>query len=736
MTPRIGSSRLPARRREVDAPTPARPRRGSGVDVLVTATLGVGAYTSLLHALTSTTAAVAALTASLHTLLTLSLAMITWRHVGAGRSRERRLAATITVAWHGACATVLTAVGPWHWPYTMIWVAGGLTVGGYWVIRDWTRGLAGDTDRAGGTLGEISELTAVARSRTAGARVDEHGTLSTDLALPPGYSARRELATSSTAEALASMTDLPVTAVRITPDADSARRARLEIATIDHLAEPRSWPGASQPGASIAEPLRAGVYGDGRDAVVNLTGCPDGSAEHLLVTGISGAGKTDGVVGLVADGLTRRQVCWLVLDTRKAIQSYGHLAPYLWLESDAKRVRLLLRRLAQVITARTTYLGEHGYKDWRPGCGLTYLIVVLEEAYDLVDDGRYDQVAFAARSAGISLISSIQRPTYDTMSTSWRSQHAAFWCFGTRTADDATYGLPDALAGLVHPEAWGKNKPGYSYLGGHGVTDDDVTRPLRSYRLDHLRDQLAAYVSAWRRHLGLGVEVDPVTAEAFGEVWASRTHYPDPHAADATPATPTLPTPTPGQETTAGDTDTTDGPGREVVFDAATPTPGDDPDQEQVSVDVEAHQADLVEQLRTAADADLTEIPPQHRHHVHAAAADPAWAGLRLPADTEATLAALDPADGQVARSHGRLRSAWLAWLAGRYRAGDRVLDRPTAVAWASSHDRSDAWVDKQLVLLVDAGTAHRHPTQRGVVILDTEPVDPLALLTTGGNAA
>lgn len=708
---------------------------------LFTSTVPVAAYTWAMHRVAVSSVGTGNLLAVLHTLLCVGLTSLTWRHAGP-RNKELRWAATVTVGWHLALITVLAAIGPWHWPWSMVWLAGSIGVGGYWIIRQWFRSLGRQHDEqaGGGAAGEIRELTGLARAKVA-ATVDERGTVTGTLALPPGEIAANEFG-GDTSRAVASLLDLPEPAVRITPRPDAPRMANLVIEPHDYLADPAPWPGGSAVGASIAEPLRAGRYSDGSPAMVDLVGVRSGTGvtAHLQISGMSGSGKSDGNVGLVADGLTRTEANFLTLDPVKGAQTWGFLAPHLWFETEMARCRAIMRRLPYVIQARTNHLASRNLKGWEPGCGLNFLYLTIEEAYKLLRDGRYNEVGLAARSAGISIITNTQRPTHDNVDTTWRSIHSAFWCFGVQSSDEADFGLDEQLQGIAHPEAWGTSRPGYSYLSGGGIEPlNGGQRPLRSYRTDNLRgdpndrlrDQLAEYISRWRRHLGLTGDLDPVTAEAFGELWTDRPLAADPYAAAA--AVPvTMPHPT------------TPPPARPAAPVAAAvhltkDDMDDDEDQFEVAEEATDIDAEQGEALAEALTGELARLSPTDR----AAVGPVGLADPRLADDTDSDtdeaaeaaadreLAALDPA-GEGRLTYREVRTAWLAWLAERYAAGQTTLLRAEAVAWAQRHGRSDSWVDTQFAALLDGDDARRHPVQRGVLVLDRAPVDPLADLAGG----
>lgn len=671
-------------------------------------------YASLMHHATAGNLVAGELVTALHVGTTIGVSAMAWHHIG-GRSVARRVAVTSSLAWHGGLATVLTVVGPWHWPYSMIWVAGSTLCASYWGIRAMVRRMGAD-DHGGGALGQVAELTHLARAQVTAVGVSEHGAVVADLALPPGVNARAAVS-GETPAAIASVLDIPTSRVRTIPSPDSARRARLEIDTIDHLATPTTWRGASALGASIGVPLRVGRYADGTDVLVDLTGLASGgSSEHVIVTGTSGSGKTDSVVGLVADALTRSDVLVIVVDLAKGHQSYGHLAPHLWLETDRTRVAMLLRRLQVVITERTAHLGRAGLKSWQPGCGLTYLILVIEEAWTLLAGGSYDGIVMTARSAGISLIPSVQRATHAGISTEIRAQMSAHWCHGVLSADDATYGLPDTLHGVVHPETWGRHQPGMAYLAGAGIGEVDAARPMRADRHDHIRDDMATYLTQWRGHLGITTGLDEVTAAAFGEVWTTRP--------TTTPATVT--TPATAAAAAAG-------LGVGLGVDAELVDEHDEDDQEEATAaaEVAAVVADAIAtEVADLTPAEVADLGPI----LHPTAQ---LAATHLPDDdglSDAELDGLDPAGGVPRRSGGSLRREWVAWVAHLHQAGAGVLYRSDAVEWAGQRGRSDSWVDEQLRLLTDDGVLTRTPTP-GQYRITTAPVDPVAALLAGATA-
>src|SRR5699024_3886605 len=100
--------------------------------------------------------------------------------------------------------------------------------------------------------------------------------------------------------------------------------------------------------------------------------------------------------------------------------------------TDVQLGHQIIKTLKHVIKARTDYLGARGYKAWAPGCGLSFLVLQIEEASIFLEDLDPDEikaVAKAARSAGLALKLSLQRPSHDELDTTARSQFGGVACY-------------------------------------------------------------------------------------------------------------------------------------------------------------------------------------------------------------------------------------------------------------------------------------------------------------------
>jgi hypothetical protein len=151
---------------------------------------------------------------------------------------------------------------------------------------------------------------------------------------------------------------------------------------------------------------------------------------------------------------------------------------------------------------------------------MPYMVVWIEEAAKFFRNGtEMEGLVMEARSAGISVIISLQRPSATSMPTDVREQLGGVLCFGVKGSTTADMALPDDVRDSgARPEAWENRRPGYAYLVAPGVDEDRYPTPLRTYRIDD--EQIGAALAIAPRP-----SADPVTAAAAGEAYANRTRH-------------------------------------------------------------------------------------------------------------------------------------------------------------------------------------------------------------------
>ncbi|MFF1543640.1 plasmid transfer protein TraB [Streptomyces sp. NPDC058291] len=470
------------------------------------------------------------------TLASVALTGATW-WAGKSTSQQRRLHSAVTVAAGSAWVTAACLAGPTAGAIDDMFLMGGPVVALSWNVRMMLRHNP-EGAATGSSDGGLLEKVGLARAQIGAAKV-EPNRVTAPLAVVAGEQTNDDV-TKALAR-IASALDLPTSAVRYTPDAGSSRRGELVIVPEDMLAEVVEWEGPSNLGGSIAEPLVIGRYDDGAPLVLWLPGDPDAerNSTHVLVAGGTGSGKGDAALNLLTEVLSRRDVIVWFSDP-KAFQDFAPLRPGLdWAAEGGTDTEVMVEAVKAVIPARTRWLGAHGYRQWVPaaaqqqndpahscqpgracGCaGMPFLVAWFEEAANTLralGDDAFTGIAQEARSAGISLIVSLQRPSYDQMSTSTRASLPSVIALGCDPRDEG-FCLPDTVLDAgAHPGAWGNRRPGYCYTVSPGIPEDRYPSPGRTRRFTLRAVPVMQQLAAWAQHNG--ATADPITAGAAGSV--------------------------------------------------------------------------------------------------------------------------------------------------------------------------------------------------------------------------
>jgi DNA segregation ATPase FtsK/SpoIIIE-like protein len=141
----------------------------------------------------------------------------------------------------------------------------------------------------------------------------------------------------------------------------------------------------------------------------------------------------------------------------------------------------------------------------------------MEEAAKLLrdlGDDVFTGIAQEARSAGVSLVVSMQRASGYQLSTDTRASLPAAMCFGVR-GDDAGFALPEeVLDAGANPAAWGNKRKGYVYLVSAGVDEDLYANPARTFWTGPSGEYEKAAAWIVNQFVGVRPALDPVTAAA------------------------------------------------------------------------------------------------------------------------------------------------------------------------------------------------------------------------------
>ncbi|WP_406444506.1 hypothetical protein OHB14_36615 [Streptomyces sp. NBC_01613] len=464
--------------------------------------------------------------------LTLSAVGITgttwWAGVEHGLKRQRLVLSVATAAAASGWFTFAAIGGATTSAAFNSWLMGGSTLSLLWAVKRALR-TNENTQASGDHLKEgLFEKIGLARAKARPAKV-EPNKVTVPITLDRGAQTHDDAA--KAAKGLAGVLGVPESAVRWEKDPEDAGRGQYVIVPEDMLKEATPWPGPSCPGGSIADaPIPVSIYEDGPVCAVWFNGDEDAgrNAQHYQVMGMTGAGKSQGGRVALVDLMTRRDVvCWL-LDPSKGAQTFGPILPGAdWAALTMKDCQTVISVLPNVITARANELGKHGYDQWTAEAGaklnMPYIVVWFEEVAKLFREGvELAPIAQEARSAGISLVFSLQRSSHTSMDTDVRANIGGAGVFGTNSATDSGFALSDdTMDAGARPEAWKNNKPGYSYWEAAGLDEERFATPTRTYLMDK---QVAAEAIA-RYKTVRAPDAGPVTAQAAGPAYANRKRY-------------------------------------------------------------------------------------------------------------------------------------------------------------------------------------------------------------------
>jgi hypothetical protein len=515
-----------------------------------------------------------------------ALTAATW-WAGMGTKPARRIHATLSTAAGTSYLVVGTVGDPFNPALLSTLVIGGAVAAGSWNIRQALR-VNPDSEKGAGAVetGVLVKAIGDAKVALRSKPKVEPNKVTAPLQLAAGQVTSDDLG--NRIKHIAGELGVSPTSIRIVPDPDRADQATLVVVPKDELKTSTVWPGPSSPGGSITEPIVIGIYEDGQQAILwfPFDEHTKRNATHFLAAGMNGSAKSTGISVAMADALTRRDVIVWAVDPSKGMQTFAAFLPYLdWVEMTEAGGNQMIDALSQVITARANHLGQHGYKNWTPDAhehlGMPYMVVWIEEAAKFFRNGtEMEGLVMEARSAGISVIISLQRPSSTSMPTDVREQLGGVLCFGVKGSTTADMALPDDVRDAgARPEAWENRKPGYAYLVAPGVDEERYATPLRTYLIDD--EQISGTLAVMPR-----TPIDPVTARAAGEAYANRTRY----DGEQSPAADD----SPRQETAAMNADQTEAAEKELLekqvareIDAAV---GDDPDDDGFVPDVDAEQ--------------------------------------------------------------------------------------------------------------------------------------------------
>jgi hypothetical protein len=323
----------------------------------------------------------------------------------------------------------------------------------------------------------------------------------------------------------------------------------------DLLAVPMVMPGPSlPPGSSASKPLRVGIRQNGTYQTISLMETmvdpmnperriPIGM-QRIYVAGTSGAGKTGLTQAMLYELADRGDVVVWMSDVAKGGQTAAPAMGMIdWLTLTVDDTYEMIEAARRIIAARSMELGRLRIREWEPGCGLSLLLIVFEEAANFATANRRIKEALTrlteqARSVGIALVLSMQRPSGGNLSTDARGQKSTSVCFGTRDEQTAKMALSASTLGAgVKPHLINTTQPGWFIYEGSDVPVEEWSTPGRTLYVG--LEELAERVRAGAAHR---TPLDLVSAQAAGDPYVRRCGASNPPAGflswdeDASPA--------------------------------------------------------------------------------------------------------------------------------------------------------------------------------------------------------
>jgi hypothetical protein len=307
---------------------------------------------------------------------------------------------------------------------------------------------------------------------------------------------------------LASLNHLPPTSVIPLPNPRDFSKVYLDFVIQDVLAKTRTWSGPNGAWTKNAKSglwektgkpqwtsigqkaIQFGLYEDGVLAEIFQPASKklDKTLSHVAFEGMNGSGKSNVARLAVTAGVLMYDVVDWVIDPKKAEQTMGCASGALeWFAITEAEAVDLINFVVRLITAKARYLGELGFDEWEPGCGLPFHRIWIEEG-NLVAGllgSDMEDAANLARSAGVAINGSFQRMHHESVPTGFRAAFPESMSFGVTKLADA-FILPDELSDAgCDPSQWKNHQKGKLYWNSAAVELERKVMEVRSFLVEN-----------------------------------------------------------------------------------------------------------------------------------------------------------------------------------------------------------------------------------------------------------
>ena len=179
--------------------------------------------------------------------------------------------------------------------------------------------------------------------------------------------------------------------------------------------------------------------------------------DAAFVAGMRGTGKSSFLQQIVAGAALCNDVELALCDMKEGAEFYAwqHVVRH-WADNPAAAAALI-RHLLTEREERSRRLRDMKLRKWQPGCGMPFVLLVIDEAAELDNggaesaQGMLTKLLRLGRAQGIGVIAATQRPSADWIDTSMRAQCNVGVSFRVRDATETSVALgPGAVnAGLL-----------------------------------------------------------------------------------------------------------------------------------------------------------------------------------------------------------------------------------------------------------------------------------------------
>jgi hypothetical protein len=457
------------------------------------------------------------------------LSFLAWRY-SAARPMVQRAHVVGSILWTGLLILLLDVLG-WKLPLVQLVLVSWLLIAISWNVRR-LQVVRGDGDEKKEEA-KPEEVFGIKKPRSI-TTVSESDTATVVRARLSKGQIASEVAKVS--RNLGSMHGTIPNGVRVIESPTVEGELEIKFIWKDLLKATFPYAGPNNIGGSISDPMFFGVNEENEEMFVILGPNYDkGIAPgHLKIGGMPRSGKGVLVLILGCETCSRVDVFPMFSDHAKGEQMLGMLRPGLprektWINTTEGGVLVQGNALKRAMRARNKALGKAGYSSWTPKAfkderlRMPALVWFIEEAASVIPKNQtlFTQLANEALSAGIFLVTSLQRLSHDQLPTSLRSAMSNGICFGTDDDVDAGFVLSDeTLSTGVTPGQWKVRYPGRMMCSLNGVPDRMNLVPGRTFFGMTLEDFESFIPEIMSGLSGIRPDLDPVTREAFGEEFA------------------------------------------------------------------------------------------------------------------------------------------------------------------------------------------------------------------------